>query len=130
MSHAIRLYPLQPPPLESLLDLRDERTPAATRPINCASCAMGHHSHWIPMRRAGRDPEGTWAVVTRLSDTGLEVQLDSGPALLLGHHDMTGHGDVLANNRRVWLQLKWGWLWTTDIGISVQLTSRWTRCHP
>lgn len=82
------------------------------------------------MGKATHDEVGAWAVVTRLSDNGLVVRLDSGPTWLLGHHDMAGHGQLLTDNRRVWLQLQWGWLWAAEIGISVQLASRFTPCQP
>ena len=81
------------------------------------------------MRKAGQDPTGDWGIVTVLRDDGFEVLLDDGTLLELGHHDMPGHGSVLAEHRRAWVQVQWGWLWVDGIGISVTTAKAWRPCR-
>ena len=82
------------------------------------------------MRRATKDPSGAWGVVTVLRNSGCEVLFDDGTRLQLVHHDMAGHGSVLAEHRRAWVQLQWGWLWVDEIGISVATASAQRPCLP
>ncbi len=70
------------------------------------------------------DSAGAPGVVARLHDDGLEVRTDDGGTLRLRHHDMAGHGDVLAADPRVFVQLRWGYLCTGRLGITVVTARR------
>jgi hypothetical protein len=130
MARALRLEPLNAPPAPPAPPLRHQRTGAPSPGPDCALNTSGHHSHWIPMRHATQDPVGVYGTVVRLHDAGLDVLTDDGRVLPLRHHDMAGHGDALAADRRVFVQLRWGWLWTDALGISVTDEAGWRPCEP
>ncbi len=129
MARALRLEPLSAPPAPPAPALRDERTGTASLGPRCSLHFSGHHGHLIPMRHATQDPEGVYGTVVRLHDDGLEVRTDDGGTLRLRHHDMAGHGDALAADRRVFVQLRWGYLWTDTLGISVAELGEWRPCR-
>ncbi len=81
-------------------------------------------------RAVPHDSAGAPGVVARLHDDGLEVRTDDGGTLRLRHHDMAGHGDVLAANPRVFVQLRWGYLCTGRLGITVVTAADWKPCRP